>query len=153
MASRMFSTITKTKLRIVLGLGALIVTSVFFTLWCFPTLTFHRVYVGDGPNNWSQRYQTILGISVYDSMVSYQSEDEARGDFEKQIARLETIVERTKTPVGLPHVDEEVVGTFINSESQRRFGIIRLQKKNIYRSSAPSLRYALAFDKFGGREK
>ena len=145
----MSSTDTKTKRKVVLlGLGALIVTSVLFTLWYFPTLTIHRVSIACGPNNSSSRWQTILGISVYESMVSYHSEEEARGSFENEIARLETIVERARNPLGFSNVDEEVVGTFINSESRRRFCIIRLQGKDVYQTDAPSLRYAWAFDKF-----
>ena len=148
----MSSTETKTKRRVVLlGLGALIVTTASFTLWYFPILTLHRVSIACGRNNSSTRWQTILGISVYESMVSYHSEEEARSAFENEFARLETIIERTKNPVGFSNVDEEIVGTFINSESRRRFCIIRLQKKDIYRTDAPSLRYALAFDKFRSR--
>ncbi|MFZ0063890.1 MAG: hypothetical protein WAL47_17795 [Pyrinomonadaceae bacterium] len=149
MASRMSSTDTKTKRKaVLLGFGALIVTSALFTLWYFPTLTLHRVSIACGRNNSSSRWQTILGISVYESMVSYHSEEEARGAFENKIARLETIVELTKNPVGFSNVDEEVVGTFINSESRRRFCIIRLQGNGVYQTNAPSLRYAWAFDKF-----
>ena len=145
----MSSTDTKTKRRVVLlGLGALIVTSALFTLWYFPTLTLHRVFIACGQNNSSSRWQTILGISVYESTVSYHSEEEARDAFENEIARLETIVKRTKNPVGPSHIDEEVVGTFINPESRRRFYIIRLQGKGVYQTDAPSLRYAWAFDKF-----
>ncbi|HZI88431.1 MAG TPA: hypothetical protein VFD48_16480 [Pyrinomonadaceae bacterium] len=149
----MSSAETKTKRKVVLlGLGVLIVTSALFTLWYFPTLTLHRVSIACGPNNSSSRWQTILGISVYESMVAYHSEEEARGAFENEIARFETIIERTKNPVGFSNVYEEVVGTFINSESRRRFCIIRLRRKDIYRTYAPSLRYALAFDRFRGRE-
>jgi len=147
----MSSTDTKTKRKVVvLGLGALIFASALFTLWYFPTLTLHRVYIACG-NNSSSRWQTILGISVYESIKGYDSEEEARRAFENEIARLETIVEHTKNPVGFSNVDEEVVGTFINSESPRRFCIIRLQGKGVYQTDAPSLRYAWAFDKFRNR--
>lgn len=148
MASRMSSTDTKTKRKVlVLGLGALIFTSALFTLWYFPTLTLHRVYFACGQGS-SSKWQTIFGISVYESIGAYDSEEEARRAFEHEIARLETIVERTKNPVGFSNVDEEVVGTFINSESRSRFCIIRLQGKGVYQIDAPSLRYARTFDKF-----
>ena len=143
----MSSTDTKPKRKVVLlGLGALIVTFPLFTLWYFPTLTLHRVYIACGQGS-SSRWQTILGISVYESIASYHSEEEARGAFENEIGRLETIVKRTKHPVGFSNVDEEVVGTFINSERRRRSSIIRLQGKNVYQTDAPSLRYAWEFDR------
>ena len=68
------------KRRLVLAVGcvAVVVTTALFILWYFPALTFHMVSVADGPNNWSQRWQTILGFSVTENIVSYPSEDEAR---------------------------------------------------------------------------
>jgi len=110
------------------------------------------VSVADGVNNWSQRWQTVLGFSVTENMVSYTSEDEARHAFEEEIARAETIFERTKQPAGLPYVDEQVVGTFILSTG-RRYSILRLQKRHVYQTFAPSLRYALAFDQFRDRNR
>jgi hypothetical protein len=130
-----------------MGCVAVFIVGALFILWYFPGLTFRMVSVADGPNNWSQRWQTILFISVTENMVSYPSEDEARHDFENEIAGAETIFERTKQPAGLPYVDEQVVGTFMLSTG-RHYSILRLQKTNVYQIYAPSLRYALAFDKF-----
>jgi hypothetical protein len=145
---------SKTKRRLALAMGcvAVLIVTALFTLWYFPGLTFRMVSVADGPNNWSQRWQTILFISVTENLVSYPSEDEARHAFENEIARAETIVERTKQPAGLPYVDEQVVGTFILSTG-RQYSILRLQKKDVYQTYAPSLRYALAFDKFRDRNR
>jgi hypothetical protein len=93
---------TKRRIRRAIGCVAVFIVSALFILWYFPGLTFRMVSVADGPNNWSQRWQTILFISVTENMVSYPSEDEARHDFENEIARAETIFERTKQPAGLP---------------------------------------------------
>ena len=130
-----------------MGCVAVFFVSALFILWYFPGLTFRMVSVADGPNNWSQRWQTILFISVTENMVSYPSEDEARHDFENEIGHAETIFERTKQPAGLPYVDEQVVGTFMLSTG-RHYSILRLEQKNVYQIYAPSLKYAWAFDKF-----
>lgn len=143
---------TKRTLLLALGSVAIIITTALFVLWYFPSLSFRMVSVADGVNNWSQRWQTILGFSVTENMVSYRSEDEARHAFEDKIARAATIFERTKQPAGLPYVDEQVVGTFILSTG-RQYSILRLQKKNVYQTYAPSLRYAFTFDKFRERNR
>jgi hypothetical protein len=142
------------KRRLVLAGGsiAVLVITSLFVLWYFPGLTFRMVSVADGPHNWSQRWQTILGFSVTENMASYPSEDEARNAFENQIARAETILQRTKNLNGLPDVEKQVVGTFILSTG-RRYSIVRLQKKAVYQTYAPSLRYALAFAKFRDRHR
>jgi hypothetical protein len=129
----------------------MLVLATLFTLWYFPGLTFRMVSVADGPRNWSQEWQTILFIRVSENMVSYQSEAEAREAFENKVAGAETIIERTKHPVGLAHVDEQVVGTYVLSDG-RRYSIVRLQGKSVYQIYARSLRYAWEFDKFRARE-
>jgi hypothetical protein len=73
------------------------------------------ISVADGRNNWSQEWQTILFIRVTENMVGYPTEDDARRAFENEVARAETILERTKHPAGLPNVDEQVIGTFMLS--------------------------------------
>src|SRR5438093_1924152 len=124
---------TKRTLLLAVASVAILITTALFVLWYFPGLSFRMVSVSDGVNNWSQRWQTILGFSVAENMVSYPSEDEARHAFEDEIARAETIFKRTKQPAGLPYVDEQVVGTFILS-SGRRYSILRLQKKDVYQT-------------------
>jgi len=109
------------------------------------------VSVSDGPNTWSQRWQTILFMHVTENMVWYPSEDEARRAFEDDVARAETILDRTKHPAGLPSVDEQVVGTFILVD-ERFYSIIRLEKNKVYQTYAPSLHYAFAFDRFRKRK-
>ena len=136
------------KLRVVLLCIAVLLTTTLFTLWYFPRLTFRFVSVTDGLHGWGQRYQTILGISVSDWTTTYPSEQEARVAFDNKIAHAETILARTKN---LPSADEQVIGTFINTLNQRDYCIVRLQKNSVYQSYAPSLRYALAFDKFRDR--
>ncbi len=140
----------KRKLAIALGSVAVVLGTALFVLWYFPGLTFYPTSIGDGPNNWYREWKTVLFIRVNENMVSYDSEEEARREFANRIAHAETIIQRTQKPAGSPGVDEQVLGTFINSLNQRRYSIVRLEKKNVYQTSAPSLRYALAFDKFRG---
>ena len=141
---------TKRKLAVALATVAVILLATLFTLWYFPGLTFRMISVADGRNNWSQEWQTILFIRVTENMVWYPTEDDARRAFQNEVARAETIIERTKHPAGLPNVDEQVIGTFMLSTG-RHYSIVRLQKKDVYQTYAPSLRYALAFDKFRDR--
>ncbi|GEM_PF-6209437 len=135
-------------LAVALGSMAVVLGIAIFVLWYFPALTFSPVVIGDGPNNWYREWKTILFIRVTENMESFPSEEEARRDFDDRIAHAETIIQRTIHPAGLPNVDEQVLGTFINSLNERRYSIVRLEKKNVYQTYAPSLRYALAFDKF-----
>jgi hypothetical protein len=139
---------SRRKLPVVLGAIVVLVLATLFTLWYFPGLTFRMVSVSDGVHSWGQRWQTILGVSVTEAMVTYPTDAEARTEFDNRIAKAETILQRTKN---LPSVDEQVVGTFIDTLNERRFCIVRLQKKSVYQSYAPSLRYALEFDKFRDR--
>jgi hypothetical protein len=137
------------KLPFVRGSFAVLVLATLFTLWYFPGLTFRMVSVSDGVHSWGQRWQTILGVSVTESMNTYSTDAEARTEFDRRIANAETVVERAKN---LPSIDDQVVGTFINSLNERRYSIVRLQKNSVYQSYAPSLKYALAFDKFRDRK-
>ena len=149
----MFESNSKTKRRlglVVTGVAVLLLTALFI-LWYFPALTFRIASISDGPNNWSQEWKTILFIRVSETMHHYPSREDARQAFQTRIAGAETILEHTKQPVGRPDVDEQVIGTFINSLSERRYSIIRLQGTNVYQTYAPSLRYALALDNFHGR--
>ena len=131
-----------------LGSVAVLILATLFTLWYFPGLTFRMVSVSDGVHSWGQRWQTILGISVTEAMITYPTDAEARAEFDNRISKAETILQRTKN---LPSVDEQVVGTFINTLNERRYCIVRLHKNSVYQSYAPSLRYALEFDKFRDR--
>src|SRR2546423_9648876 len=142
---------SKRRLALVLGSIAVLLLATLFTLWYFPGLTFRMAGVADGRNSWGQQWQTILFIRVSENMVSYESETEARAAFENKIAGAEPIIERTKHPAGLAHVDEQVVGTYI-LDTERRYSIVRLQGKSVYQIYAPSLRYAWAFDRFRDRE-
>src|SRR6266850_6552985 len=124
----------KRKVVVVAGCVVFFLTTTLFILWYFPALTFRIAVISDGPNNWSQVWQTILFIRVTETMVTYPSEDDARHAFETEIARAETILEHTKHPAGHPNVDEQVIGTFINSLNERRYSIVRLQGMHVYQT-------------------
>jgi hypothetical protein len=138
-------------LAITFGSVAAILGIAVFVLWYFPALTFHAVIFSDGPNNYGTVWETALFIRVGENVRTYASTEEARRAFDDRIAHAETIIQRTSNPAGLANVDEQVLGTFIDdSLNERRYCIVRLKKKNVYQTYAPSLRYALAFDKFRG---
>jgi len=135
------------------GCATLILGAVLFVLWYFPGLTYHAVEFADGAGSWSDKYVTIYGIAVISSMVGYPSEEDARKAFEDEAKRAATIIKRAKNPDDHPNADEEIVGTFLDTDGVKRVSIIRLQKKDIYRVTAPSLRYALEFEKYVKRQK
>jgi hypothetical protein len=137
----------KRKLGIAVGSVTVVFGIALFVLWYFPALSFRPVIFTDGPNNVGTEWQTLLFIRVNENIENFPSEEEARRNFDGRIARAETVIQRTTHTAGLPNVDEQVLGTFINSLNERRYSIVRLEKKNVYQTYAPSLRYALAFDK------
>ena len=137
----------KRKLMVALGSMVLVLGIALFVLWYFPSLTFRPVVHSDGPGNFGTVWETLLFIRVGENIQIFRSEEDARHNFDDRIAQAETILQRATHPASLPNVDEQVLGTFIDSLHERRYSIVRLERKKVYQTYAPSLRYALVFDK------
>ena len=89
---------------------------------------------------------------VYERKSHYESEEDARIALEKEMLNVVSISERAMIEVGSQDI-KRIVGVF-NSPALKKTvtSIIVLKSDGIYRIDAPSLKYALAFEKYRGRE-
>jgi hypothetical protein len=103
---------------------------------------------------WLQEWKSSDGVTVYEVMRGYPSEQDARVVFEEELKKAATVIERESKPAGFPVVDERAVGTSADPRfKEPATSIIRLQKKDVYRVDATSPKYALAFEKYRERER
>jgi hypothetical protein len=122
-------------------------------------ISFEMVSVGDGfvkeggGAYWLQEWRSSDGVTIYELMRGYPSEQDARAAFEEELKKAASVIERESKPAGSAVVDERAVGTFADPRfNEPATSIIRLQKKDVYRVDAPSPKYALAFERYRGRE-
>jgi hypothetical protein len=109
--------------------------------------------VGGGPA-WFQEWKSSDGIMIYESMIGYSSKEAAQTALEEIVKNAVEIIERQKNLDNSSIIGERVVGMFAHPAYKGgRVSIIMLQKNDLYRVDAPSLEYAIAFEKYRGKEK
>lgn len=122
-------------------------------------MSFEMISVADGfvkeggGAYWLQEWKSSDGMTIYEVVRGYPSEEDARRVFEGEIGKAVSIFEQKGNPDGFIVVDERAVGAFTDPRSKGTMtSIIRLQKKDVYRIDAPSLDYAIAFEEYRKRE-
>lgn len=124
-------------------------------------ISFEMVMVADGfvqgksgawGEAWSQEWKSSDGVMVYERKSHYTSEEDARIALEKEMLNEVSVSDRIKIEDSSQGV-ERIVGVFnIPSLKSTVTSIIVLRRDGIYRIDAPSLRDALAFEKYRERE-
>ena len=101
---------------------------------------------------WSQEWKSSDGVIVYERKSHYESEEDARIALEKEMVNVVSISERVKLGDGSRGI-ERIIGVSNSPVLKKTFtSIIVLGRGGIYRIDAPSLRYALAFEKYREQE-
>lgn len=118
-----------------------------------PGVSFSYKGTGDGMTEaggsyWTQDYQSSDGEWISETYGDYLSHEKAKVAFEENLRTAVKIHERGGIALGGKDVGERVISLFNVPKSERQFvSIIKLGRTTVYRIDAPSLRYALAFEK------
>jgi hypothetical protein len=136
-------------------------TFVSISLFRSHEISFSLKSVADGHKFWLQKWGASEGVTIHEYLSGYSSEEEARIVFDegnrKAIQELKdvgTIIEGKINRGGVPKAEDRFVGLFINPQTKEiSVSITRLQKDEIYSIAAPSLEYALAFEKYREQEE